>query len=201
MTLPAGPTFGAEAARKAIHLGTAVVPLAWAFGAASAAQVRAALSAAVGIALVVEFLRFRGGRFAAAFDRRLGAMLRPRERRQVSGATWLALAMCAVAWLAPAPAAIAALWAAAVGDGSAALVGRAVQGLRARPSDRKSLAGSLAAALASAAGIVWLTSASWPLALALGIVTAVAEWPAALGDDNLRVAGAVAVAATLLGLR
>lgn len=201
MTPAGGPTLGAEAARKAIHLGTAAVPVAWASGVVSGDQVRVALSAAVAVALTVEFLRFRGGAFAERFHRQLGGLLRAHERREVSGATWLALAMCAVSWLAPAAAAIAALWAAAVGDASAALAGRTVQHIRARPSGRKSIVGSLAAAGASAIGIAWLVAAPLPVALLLGAVTAVAEWPTRWGDDNLRVAGAVAIAATLLGLR
>ncbi len=119
----------------------------------------------------------------------------------LSGATWLAIGMWGAAMLAPVPAAIAALWAAAVGDAAAALVGRSVQRLRARAAGSKSMSGSVAAALAASAGILWLTPATFPIAAALGAVTALAEWPARPGDDNVRVALAVAAAAVLLGLR
>jgi dolichol kinase len=127
--------------------------------------------------------------------------MRPHESRAISGATWLAIGMWGVAMLAPAPAAIAALWAAAVGDATAALVGRASQRWRAAPSDGKTLVGAAAGATATALGALWLTPASVGVAVVLGLVAAVAEWPARPGDDNVRVVAAVAIAATLLGLR
>ena len=190
-----------EVARKSIHLATAVVPIAWAFEVVTARQVRAALGVAVVVALLVEFARYRGGAFGAAFTARVGAMLRAHERTTLSGATWLAIGMWGAAMLAPIPAAIAALWAAAVGDASAALVGRALQRLRGRPDGTKTLSGSLAAALLSALGIFWLTPASLAGAATLGAVAALAEWPRRPGNDNVRVAWSVAAAAVLLGLR
>lgn len=196
-----GPTLGGEVARKSIHLATAVLPVAWAFEVLTAFQVRTTLGVAVVVALGVEFARHRGGAFGAAFTARLGPMLRVSEGRALSGATWLAIGMWGTAMLAPAPAAIAALWAAAVGDSAAALVGRGMQRVRGRETGTKSISGSAAAALLSALGILWLTSASGSIAAGLGVVTAVAEWPARPGDDNVRVAFAVAGAAVLLGLR
>lgn len=201
MRVPEGPTLRGEFARKSIHLATAVIPLAWAFDVVSARQVRAALGAAVVVALIVEFARYRGGAFGAVFSARLGALLRVHERTALSGATWLAIGMWGAAMLAPVPAAIAALWAAAVGDAAAALVGRALQRLRGRSANTKSLSGSLAAAVISMLGILWLTPASLTIAAALGIVAALAEWPRRPGDDNVRVAWSVATAAVLLGLR
>lgn len=201
MRAPEGPTLRGELARKSIHLATALVPICWAFGVVTTLQVRVVLSAAVGVALGVEFARYRGGAFGAAFTSRLGAILRLHERTALSGATWLAIGMWGAAMLAPTAAAIAALWAAAVGDAAAALVGRAVQRLRGRTADTKSLSGSVAAASLSALGILWLTPATPAVAAALGVVTALAEWPRRPGDDNVRVAFTVATAAVLLGLR
>lgn len=196
-----GPTFGGEVARKSIHLATAALPIAWSFAFVSAVQVRVALAVAVLVALSVEFARYRGEAFGAAFTARLGGMLRVHERTSLSGATWLAIGMWGAAMLAPINAAIAALWAAAVGDAAAGLVGRGVQRLRHRPSNRKSVIGSVAAALAAALGIFWLTPTTLGVAAALGGVTALAEWPSRPGDDNVRVAFAVAAAAVLFGLR
>lgn len=201
MHAPDGPTLRGEMARKGIHLATASLPIAWAFGFVTAPQVRVALGVAVVVALVVEFARHRGGPFGLGFSARLGAMLRLHEVHALSGATWLAIGMWGAAVLAPPPAAIAALWAAAVGDAAAALVGRGVQRLRSRAAGSKSLSGSGAAAIAASSGILWLTPATLPVAAALGAVTAIAEWPARPGDDNVRVALAVAAAAVLLGLR
>ena len=201
MRAPEGPTLRGEFARKGIHLATASIPVAWAFGWVTAFQVRIALGAAVLVALGVEFARHRGGAFGAAFATRLGPMLRGHERTALSGATWLAMGMWGAAMLAPAVAATAALWAAAVGDAAAALVGRGVQRLRARPAGTKSVSGSLAAASLSTLGILWLTPATLGVAGTLGLVTALAEWPRRPGDDNVRIAFSVAAAAVLLGLR
>jgi dolichol kinase len=198
---PDGPTLRGEFARKSIHLATAVVPISWAYGLVTAMQVRVVLGAAVITALAVEFARYRGGAFGLAFTTRLGAMLRAHERTALSGATWLAIGMWGAAMLAPVPAAIAALWAAAVGDAGAALVGRASQRWRGHADGTKSLIGSLAAAGLSALGILWLTPATLGVAALLGMVTALAEWPRRPGDDNVRVAFSVAAAAVLLGLR
>lgn len=196
-----GPTFGGEVARKGIHLATAALPIAWSFNLVSTRQIRVALGIAVVVALLIEFARYRGGAFGAWFTARFGSMLRVHERTTLSGATWLAIGMWGAAMLAPISAAIAALWAAAVGDAAAGLIGRGVQRLRQHPSDRKSLIGSAAAALAAALGILWLTPATLGVAAALGCITALAEWPSRPGDDNVRVAFTVAAAAVLLGLR
>lgn len=191
----------AEVLRKGIHLATAALPVAWATTLLSASSIRLVLGCAVLVALSVEFARFRGGAFAAAFGRILGPLLRPHESGAVSGATWLAIGMWGVAMLAPTAAAIAALWAAAVGDACAALAGRAVQRWRATPARGKTLVGAVAGATATAVGVYWLTPASAGTALLLGAAAAAAEWPARPGDDNLRVVAAVAIAATLVGLR
>ncbi len=201
MRAPEGPTLRGEFARKSIHLATAVIPISWAFDLVSALQVRVVLGVAVVVALGVEFARHRGGAFGAAFTTRLGTMLRIHERVALSGATWLAIGMWGAAMLAPVAAAIAALWAAAVGDAAAALVGRAIQQWRGHSAGAKSLNGSLAAAILATLGIVWLTPATLGVAALLGIVTALAEWPRRPGDDNVRVAFSVAAAAVLLGLR
>lgn len=202
MSTAAAWTLRAELARKALHLGTAALPIAWAFDVVDAAQLRLALTAAVAVALSIEALRARSPRAAELFRSSVGAMLRRHESTRLTGATWLALAMAGVVWLAPPPAALAALWAAAVGDATAALAGLSLASWRGvAPDGRKSLAGSLAALLSTALGCLWLVAASWPVALTLGVVAALAEWPRRPLDDNLRVAVAVALAAVALGLR
>jgi dolichol kinase len=191
----------AEALRKALHAGTAVLPVAWAQGWIDTASLRALLSAAAVAALAVESLRSRPGVVRRAFTQALAPLLRAHEARRLTGATWLALAMCAVAWLVPGHAATAALWAAAVGDASAAVVGRAAAARGLAVAGRKSWAGSVAALTTTAAGVWWLTPAAPLVAVALGAVAAAAERPRGPVDDNLRIALAVAAAATALGLR
>jgi dolichol kinase len=206
VTAPAPSPRGTEAwrtelLRKGIHLSTASLPLAWASGLVTSAQLRLVLSGAVGLALGLELLR----RWSPVVDRgfmvAVGGLLRRHERDALTGATWLAIAMAGVVWLAPERAALAALWAAAVGDASAALVGRTLGARRKSPPGRKSWEGSVTAALSTALGCVWLAHTTWPVALVLGAVAALAEFPRRPFDDNLRVATAVAVAASALGLR
>lgn len=202
MTAPAPISLGAELARKAIHLATAVVPIAWGVGWVSDAALRLALAAALAAAILVEVARRRSTRFHRWFAGRLGRMLRGHEHEAMAGATWLALGMFAVAVTVPKPAALAALWAAAVGDASAALVGRGAARWRvAGTATGKSLVGSVACLAATAPGVYWLAGASWSVALGLGAVAAVVERPTGPGDDNLRVTLGTAVAAVLLGLR
>jgi dolichol kinase len=192
-------SLGREFARKAIHLATASLPVGWGLGGISLATLRTSLTVAVLVALIAEVARFRHGAFGAWFDRRLGTMLREAERRELSGATWLAVAMWGAVWLAPPAAALCALWAGAVGDATAAVVGRAYGAWRAVSG--KTLVGSAAAVASTALGVLWLTAATPLHAVALGLAAAAAEWPARPGNDNLRVVGAVALAATLLGFR
>jgi dolichol kinase len=207
VTAPRALSLGAEAARKAIHLATAVLPIAWAYDLIATRDIQWLLGAAVVIALLVEFARYRRGAFGALFQRTFGGLLRTHEQRTIAGATWLAIGMWGVVMLAPRYAAIAALWAAAVGDAVAALAGRAVQqwrGARASAAtipSGKTLVGAVAGAAATAVGVMWLTPATLALAAVLGAVAALAEWPARPGDDNVRVVAAVAVAAALVGLR
>lgn len=188
----------AEIARKALHVATATLPVGLAFGFIDWTTARILLTAAALIALAVESLRFLWPAFSRTFDSAFATLLRPGERSALTGATWLAIAMALVVWLAPPNAAIAALWAAAVGDAAAAVVGRSVG--RTKTAGGKTLAGSIAAVVATTLGVLWLTPASLGVALALGAVAAAAERPAVPVDDNLRVALAVALAASVLGL-
>ena len=201
MTSAPALSFRHELARKAIHLATALLPIAWGFGWVNHRGVVVLLSAAVVVALAVEFARHRGQAFARWFDARVGALLRGHEAQALSGATWLALGMWSAAMLAPTGAAIAALWAGAVGDASAAIVGRTAARMRTTPAVGKSLVGAVAGALATTAGVLWLTEATRWEAVALGGIAALAEWPTRPGDDNLRVVLAVALAATVMGIR
>jgi dolichol kinase len=193
-----------EAQRKALHLTTIVVPLALADGRIAQRWIVLGLATLVLVAVTVEVARRRSAGFRARFARTVGAMLREHERADgaragITGATWLLCALAGAAAL-PVAAAIAATWAAGVGDAMAALVGRAWR--RVRPGEGKTLAGSLACAIATAAGAAALAGFTVPQALLIGTAAAAAERPAWRMDDNLRVAtGAAVVALALLALR
>jgi dolichol kinase len=140
-----------ELARKALHLTTVVIPVAYDRG-ASRETVATVLAVASGLALVIEAARRTSMPFGAMFDRRFGALLRQRERTAFTGATWLALSCFGAVLLLSRHAAIAALWCVTVGDPAAAIAGRAWKTAHPPASGMdsgKSFIGSLACAAAS----------------------------------------------------
>jgi len=144
-------------------------------------------------AFLVELTRRRVHLVRQAFHRATHPLLRAHEHERLSGATWLLVAFVLVVWLCPRSMAIAAMWAVAVGDAAAAVVGRWL-GRHRLGAHGKSLEGSLACAAATAAGALVVARLGPGAALAAGVAAAVAEWPTHPLDDNLRVAGAVALA-------
>jgi dolichol kinase len=195
----------AEAARKALHLLSAAVPLVWVLALVPTSVIRIGLGAALAVAGIVEWLRHASPAFGARFFAWFGPLLRTHETHRITGATWLAAVMCLAVWVFPRSAAVVALWAAAVGDAMAALVGRLVASQSADsptavaiPQARKTLAGSAACVASTAAGAAWLVSAPLPAALGIGVVAAAAEWPRLAVDDNLRVGLAAGAAAWML---
>lgn len=195
MTAP-GVARGQELPRKTLHLTTASVPVCLALGMAQR-MVAAILVGLFGLACVVELARRRSPVVAARFQSAVGGLLRPHEvTNGITGATWLLAAFALTALAAPLPAAIAATWAGAMGDASAAVVGTAWR--RWRGGTGKSLAGSLACATTTALGAWWLAGLAPGWSAILGIVAALAERPSRGLDDNVRVTAAVALATVLL---
>jgi dolichol kinase len=184
-----------EAARKAIHLTSAAVPLGLALGVARIIIV-VALAALFALALIVEIGRRSSVATASRFMRLFAPLLREHETHSVTGATWLLGAMLAAVAILPRDAAIAASWAVAVGDASAALIGIRFGRHRARESG-KSLEGSAACAITTALGALLLAHLSLTESSMLGVVAALAEratWPA---DDNARIVMLVGASAWL----
>lgn len=188
----------AELSRKGIHLASAGFPLAWGLGVIAPWVVKSALAVGLVIAVGLEVGRRRVPAVQRWFTARFGGMLRPHEAHALTGATWILAAMLGCALLLPERAALCALWAAVVGDASAALVGRAVSGRAA--VNGKTYAGSLACALTSAIGPWWLAAATPLAASAIGLAAALAERPRLAIDDNARVAVAAGLAAWGLGV-
>lgn len=186
-----------ELARKALHLLSAGAPVAYA---AQAPRVILTwiLAAAAAIAVTVEVTRRRMPPVQRALDRLAGSLFRPHEHAGVTGATWLILALLLAIAVLPRPEAIATMWAAAVGDPAATLVGRTAGRTRLHP-DGKSLEGSLACLATTVLG-AWLV-AGLPASAALlaGLAAALAEWPRGPLDDNIRIT--VAAGMTLSALR
>jgi len=193
MTVPS-VVRGREVPRKTLHFSTAAVPVALWLGVPQR-SIAAALVVLFGAACVVEVARRRSVALASQFDATVGVMLRPHEAANgITGATWLLATFAITCLAAPLPAAIAATWAGAVGDGMATVAGRAWR--RAHAGSGKTLAGSVACAIVAAFGAWWLAGFAWPVGVGLGVVAAAAERPDVALDDNVRVAGAVALTAT-----
>ncbi len=182
--------------RKALHLATGALPVAWSVGLVETSDVQRLLGVAAALAIAVELVRRHSTAARATFDRLFGPMLKPHEARALTGATWLVFAMLVAALLFPPGAARAALWAGAVGDAAAAIVGGAWGRRTRRPG--KSVAGSLTCAAATTLGALWLGGFALPAAVGLGLLGAAVEWPAHLGDDNARVTLVVGAAASVL---
>lgn len=200
MTASGVPSLRAARGRKLLHLSTALLPVAWAYGLVDATMVRAALAGAVAVALGVETARRFSAPLRVRFEALVGPLLKPHESRSITGATWLAVAMLLAVFAFPDSAAKIALWAGAVGDSTAALVGRAWQVRIGSAAAGKSFAGFVAGAVLTALGALWLGSATMIAAIAIGVVAAIAEWPRRWGDDNLRVTLVAGGAAWLLGV-
>lgn len=175
-----------------------MLPVGWALGVLSPELLRLLLTLALAVAAVVEGARHLSARFRRVFDQLFASLLRPHERSGLTGATWLAAAMLGAVIAFSPSAAVIALWAVAAGDGAASVVGRIAS--RRTMSPGKTFAGSVTCALVTMLGAVWLASASWPAAVTIGVVTALAERPRGPLDDNLRVAAAAGLAAWGLGV-
>ena len=195
MTGP-GVVRGHELPRKTLHFSTAAIPVALWLGVPQR-HVAAMLVALFGVACVVELARRRSATLASHFDSTVGVMLRPHEAANgITGATWLLATFAITCLAAPLNAAIAATWAGAVGDGMATVAGRAWR--RRHSGSGKTLAGSVVCAFAAAFGAWWLAAFTWPVAVGIGVIAATVERPDVALDDNVRVTGAVALAAAAL---
>ena len=185
-----------ELARKAIHLASTAVPIALALGIDRRVAL-VVLGALALIAIGVELARGMSPAAASRFAALFGALLRPHEMRQVTGATWLLVSMFVAVLILPRDIAIAATWAAAVGDTAAALIGMRFGRYRSS-RDGKSVEGSIACLLATFAGALLLARLDIAIALVASVAATVAErlpWP---HDDNIRIIALVGVTALIV---
>jgi len=128
-------TLRRELARKALHVTSAVVPVAYATGVPRAVLLPLLL-ALVAVAAAVELARRRSDRARERFLRATGLLLRAHEHQRLSGATWLLVSFALAVALYPRAVAVAAMWGVAIGDASAAVVGRVAALRRARRARR-----------------------------------------------------------------
>ncbi len=190
-----------ELTRKALHLTSSAAPLSYAFG-LERRRLLLVLCVLAAVAVSLELARRRVPRVRLLFGRATGPLLRKHEHEGWSGATWMLLAFVGVVALTPRAAAIASMWAVAVGDAAAAVVGRALatrrellaaaRGEAVAPRTRKSVAGSAACFVATLVGALWLADLGPVVSIVAAVAATLAEWPRVPLDDNVRVAGAVA---------
>jgi dolichol kinase len=183
-----------------LHLSSAVLPVGWGLGLIAPERLRLLLTVALAIAMLVEGARHLSASAGRAFDATFASLLRAHERSGITGATWLAIAMLGAMLAFPPGPAVVALWAVAAGDGAASIIGRLAAHRSAVPRAGKTIAGSLACALVTVIGALWLTDAKPLVALAIGVLTALAERPRGPLDDNLRVVAAAGIAAWAFGV-
>lgn len=180
-----------EIARKAIHIASASVPVGYMLG-VSRPAVAAALAVAGVTAAAIEIARARSARVRTAFERAVGPLLRPHERGRWSGATWMCAAYLLAVLAFPRPEAVAAMLAVALGDASAAVVGRLTT---AGAGGAKTWTGSIACLAATTLGALLVARLGVAAAVACGAAAAVAERPRWALDDNLRIVIAAGAAA------
>jgi dolichol kinase len=178
-----------ELARKALHIAWAVVPIAYALGTRREIIVTG-LALACALAISIEIARVRFAMFGEMFQRHTGVLLRHHEHRRWSGATWLLLSFLACVILFEPSIAIAAMWAVAVGDSTAAIIGRTI-GRHRLGTSSKTIEGSIACILVTSAGAYAVAHLAPLPSIVAGIAAALGEWPAGPLDDNVRIGLAV----------
>jgi dolichol kinase len=116
---------GTELTRKAIHLCSIAVPLAYLYGWLSKHALRDLLLAATVVAIGIELLRLHEPRVKMYFRQFFGNLIRRHEKRALLGSTYLLIAALISVMIFPRDICVAALGALILGDTAAALVGKA----------------------------------------------------------------------------
>jgi dolichol kinase len=183
------PSFLSELRRKSIHLSLIVLPLdvlfevlPWPRGRGQWTWLLVVLTLA---AITIDLLRLNEQRVRRLFRDFLGGMLREHEEFGLLGSTYLLLAALLAMDLFPRPVAAAALGFTILGDGFAAIVGKAWGRRRVFRKTIEGAAGGFAACLLWAAFLAGTGHLPWAVALAGAAVASLAELLPIPLDDNL----------------
>lgn len=183
------PGWLTEARRKAIHLGSIVLPLdllyeilPWPHG---RPQWRWLLLTLALIALVVDMVRVNDRRVSHLFRIVLGGMLREHERWNLLGSTYLLIAALLAVEIFPRPIAAAALGYTVLGDALAAMVGLGWGRTRFFGKSLEGAAAGLAGCLAWAVLVAGTGQLAWNVAIAGALVASLVEFLPIPLDDNL----------------
>jgi dolichol kinase len=178
-----------EAQRKSIHLAFIVLPLEilhqWLLWPRGRAQWRWMLLTLVAGAIAIDLLRIHEHRVRRLFRDIFGGMIRERERFTLLGSTYLLMAALLAVEIFPRPIAAAALGFTVLGDGVAALAGKAWGRTRFFNKTLEGSAAGLAACLAWGAWLAMSGHLAWPTVLAGALAAMVVELLPIPLDDNL----------------
>jgi dolichol kinase len=177
---------GTELARKAIHLCSIAVPLAYLYGWLSKHALRDLLLAATVVAIGIELLRLHEPRVKMYFRQFFGNLIRRHEKRALLGSTYLLIAALISVMIFPRDICVAALGALILGDTAAALVGKAWGRIHLFGS-KKTLEGSIACLVVSFLFAWQVTALPWDVALAGAAAATLFELLPLPLDDNFAV--------------
>ncbi len=199
------PAWLTEARRKAIHLAFILLPLdllhGWLPWPSTTRAWRLVLLACVAVAVSVDVVRIHERRVQRWFRRFLGELIREHERFNLLGSTYLLLAALLALEIFPRPIAAATLGFTVLGDGFAALAGRAYGRTRVFGKSLEGAAGGLVACLAWAAYLAVTGHLPWEVVLAGALVASLVEMLPIPLDDNLAITLAAGYAMKLLAGR
>jgi len=172
-----------ETLRKTIHIMGLLIPVFYWY--LPEYWIVLLLSVALLVAIVVEILRFRNQIFRNLFNHYLGFLLRPKEQRSITGATYWIVGALITILLYPKAIAIFAISMLSVSDALAAWVGKGIG--RTPIRSNKTLEGSLAFFLS--AFLIAVPVLHWSTATALlgALAGTVLEWGILPLNDNLTV--------------
>ncbi len=196
------PQWLTEAQRKAIHLAFILLPLdllhRWLAWPESTRSWRYVLLAAVIGAVVLDVVRIHERHFGAWFRGFFGGLIREHERFNLLGSTYLLLAALLSLEIFPRPIAATALGFTVLGDGMAALAGKAWGRTRFFGKTLEGYAGGLGACLVWAAYVAVTGHVPWSVAMTGAIVASLVEILPIPLDDNLAITLAAGYAMKLL---
>ncbi len=191
-----------EARRKAIHLAFILLPLDilhhWLPWPNSTRAWRLVLLLCVLTAVVIDVVRIHERRVQAWFRRFLGELIREHEQFNLLGSTYLLLATLLALEIFPRPIAAATLGFTVLGDGFAALAGRAYGHTRLFGKSLEGFAVGLVACLAWAAYMAGLGHLPWHVVIVGALVASLVEMLPIPLDDNLAVTLAAGYAMKIL---
>ncbi len=180
-----------EAQRKALHISFIVLPLAllfeWLPWPRGRSEWRLALAALTVLAVAVDVVRIHDHRVKRFFSRFLGEIIREHEQFNLLGSTYLLLAALLAVEIFPHPVAAAALGFTILGDGFAALVGKAWGRTRFFNKTLEGAAGGLVACLAWAVFLGSTGTLPWGMVLTGALVASLVELLPIPLDDNLGI--------------